>query len=77
VDTIPTFVSLSRLATNLLLQCIMLAIVLGFGYTPDRYFLQLPLMVLMMFLFFTAWSLFAGMLSAMSNDFNNLVKSAS
>ena len=46
----------------------------GFGYLPDIYTLQLPFYMLMMFLFFTAWGLFSGVLGAMSRDFLNLVK---
>lgn len=74
VDTIPTFVSMSNLATNLVLQLIMIAIFIGFGYMPTIYYLQIPFFILLMFIFFTMWSLFAGVLSAMSNDFLNLVK---
>ncbi|WP_303857818.1 ABC transporter permease [Aminicella lysinilytica] len=74
VDTIPTFVSMSNLVTNLALQCIMIAIYIGFGDYPTIYYLQLPFYILIMFIFFTAWSLFAGVLSAMSKDFLNLVK---
>ena len=45
-----------------------------FGFRPDIYWLQIPLYMLLMWVFFTAWSLFAGVLSAMSKDFLNLVK---
>ena len=44
---------------------------------PDIYLLQIPLYMLMMFLFFTVWALFAGLLSAISKDFQNLVGSLS
>lgn len=74
VDTIPTFVSMSNLATNLVLQCIMVAIYIGFGYYPTKYYLQIPVYILLMFVFFSAWSLFAGVLSCMSKDFLNMVK---
>ena len=74
VDTIPTFVSLSFLIVNLGLQLVMVAIYCGMGYYPTIYYLQLPIIVFGMFFFFTAWSLFAGMLAGMSNDFLNLVK---
>lgn len=75
VDTIPTFVSLSNLIVNLALQIIMIFIFMGFGFMPTKYCLQIPLIIIGMFIFFTAWSLMAGMLSAMSKDFLNLVKS--
>ena len=45
------------------------------GFFPDVYMLQLPFYMLCMFLFFTCWGLFSSMLSAMSKDFLNLVKS--
>ena len=53
---------------------IRILIFIAFGYMPDIYYLQLPFYILLMFLFFTAWGLFAGVLSAMSRDFLNLVK---
>lgn len=74
VSVIPTFNSLSKLAVHLILLCITIIIFICFGYFPDRYYLQIPIYMLMMFLFFVAWSLFAGMLSAISKDFLNLVK---
>lgn len=76
VDTIPTFVSLSNLLVNIALQIAMLLIYAGFGYYPNKYYLQIPILILAMFAFFTCWALFAGMLSAMSKDFQNLVKAA-
>lgn len=77
ISVIPTFTSLSKLAIHVLLLAIMIVIFMCFGYMPDLYYLQIPLYMLMMFLFFTVWSLFAGMLSAISKDFLNLVKSFS
>ncbi|MBR4411903.1 MAG: ABC transporter permease, partial [Firmicutes bacterium] len=47
----------------------------GFGYMPTIYYLQIPCYMLLMFLFFTAWGLFAGVIAAISRDFLNLVKS--
>lgn len=74
-SVIPTFTCISKMTVHLILLVVMILIFLLFGYTPDKYFLQLPLYILMMFVFFTFWGLFAGMLSAISNDFFNLVKS--
>lgn len=74
ISTIPTFVSLSLFAVHIGLILIVVLIYMGFGYMPDLYYLQLPFYMLLMFLFFTAWGLFAGVLSAMSRDFLNLVK---
>lgn len=75
VATIPTFVNLSKFMVHLILVGIMIIIFMIMGYPPDVYILQLPFYMLLMFLFFNAWSLFASLLSTMSKDFGNLVKS--
>lgn len=75
ISTIPTFVSMATLVTHVGLVAVMIAIFIGFGYMPTIYYLQLPFYMLLMFLFFTAWGLFAGLLSAVSRDFLNLIKS--
>ncbi len=76
VSTIPTFFSLSQLSVNLFLTVIVMAIFMMYGVKPDLYWLQLPIYIAMAFLFFTAWSLFAGMLSVISKDFLQLVHSS-
>lgn len=75
ISTIPTFVNISLFYVHIGLLLIMIGIFIGFGYMPDIYYLQLPVYMLMMFCFFSVWGLFAGVLSAMSKDFLNLVKS--
>lgn len=75
VSTIPTFVSMGNLATHAGLVVLMIGIFLLFGYRPTVYCLQIPLYMMLMFLFFTAWGLFSGVLSSISRDFLNLVKS--
>ena len=77
VSVIPTFINISELLVHILLLVITVVIFLLFGYKPDIYYLQIPLYMLMMFVSFTAWSLFAGMLSCISADFQNLIKSVS
>lgn len=74
ICTIPTFVSMSLFAVHVGLLVIVILIYMAFGFTPDIYYLQLPFYMALMFMFFTAWGLFAGVLSAMSRDFLNLVK---
>ncbi len=74
-SVIPTVVSLSKMIIHLFLVAVMIVIFVMFGFMPDIYLLQLPLYMFMMVLFFTVWGLFAGMLSAISKDFLNLVKS--
>ena len=75
ISTIPTFIGLSKLLVHICLMVIVAMIFICMGYFPDQYWLQLPLYILLMFLFFIGWALFASMLGAMSNDFINLVKS--
>ena len=73
-SVVPTFTSLSRLFINILLIVIMLIIFVAFGHPPTIYYLNIPVYLFMMFLWFTIWALFAGMLSAMSRDFLNLIR---
>lgn len=75
IATIPTFVSLSKMAVHIAILLVIMLIFAMAGHGPDVYYLQLPFYMLCMFLFFTTWGLFAGMLSAVSKDFLNLVKS--
>lgn len=75
VATIPTFVSMALLVSHVGLIVVMILIYVAFGYMPTIYYLQIPFYMLLMFMFFTAWGLFAGVLSAISRDFLNLVKS--
>ncbi len=75
VETIPTFTSLSKLYVNVIITAIVIILFLIFGYTPPIQVIQLPLYTILMFMFFNAWSLFAGLVSAISKDFANLVKS--
>ena len=75
VSTIPTFLSISNLISHIVLLVVMIIIFMLFGYMPTIYYLELPIYMAAMFLFFTAWSLFASMLGTISKDFVNLVRS--
>lgn len=75
VSAIPTFTSISCLYVHWVLLAITIVIFVAAGHAPDIYYLQIPFYMLIMFLFFTIWALFSGLLSAMSKDFQNLVKS--
>ena len=75
VSTIPTFVSISKLIVNLILLVITILIFIGFGFTPDIYYLQLIFFIALSFIFWTIWALFSSLLAAISKDFANLVKS--
>lgn len=76
VSTIPTIINMSQMVTHLAVVLIVMFIFLINGKMPDIYWLQLPLYMLLLFLFSTAWSLFAGMISVLSKDFMHLVKSS-
>lgn len=77
ISIIPTYFNISHLYTHLALLAITIVLFMLFGYMPDVYMLQIPLYMLIMFLFFTVWALFAGMLSSISKDFQNLVNAFS
>ena len=75
ISTIPTFVSISKLMVNLFLIVVMILIFVFMGYSPDIYIIQLPIYIMLSFIFFTVFSLFASLLACMSKDFSNLIKS--
>ena len=75
VSTIPTFVSMSNIMINIMLILVVAIIFCLFGYVPDIYIVQLPFYLLLSFIFFTLWALFASFIGAISKDFVNLVKS--
>ncbi|MFQ9892344.1 MAG: ABC transporter permease, partial [Emergencia sp.] len=75
ISVIPTIESVSLLMVNGVLILILLLYFILAGKGPDLYWLQLPLYIGFMFLFFTSWSLFSGILSTMSKDFLQLIKS--
>lgn len=77
ISIIPTYYNLSHLYVHFALLAITILLFMVTGHMPDIYLLQIPLYMFMMFVFFTVWALFAGMLSAISKDFQNLVKSMS
>ena len=75
VSTIPTFVNMAGFIVHLAIMVLVLLTFMLSGHMPDKYWLELLYYMFWMFVFCNAWSLFAGMISAMSKDFNNLVKS--
>ena len=77
VSIIPTYVNISHLYVHFALLGITIALFAVFGHYPDVYLLQIPFYMFIMFVFFTVWSLFGGMLSAISIDFQNLVNAMS
>lgn len=73
ISIIPTFTSLSHLVIHLLLLVVAVTGFWVMGFPPDIYYLQIPFYMILMFIFYEAWALFAGMLAAVSKDFLNLV----
>ncbi|MCL1891115.1 MAG: ABC transporter permease [Coriobacteriia bacterium] len=72
---IPTIHAFSSLIIHLGLVVVLFAIYFLFGKTFDLYLLQIPLAIILMLAFFTVFSLMTSLLSALSKDFANLVKS--
>ena len=58
-SVVPTFVSLSKLFIHLLLVVIMIIIFSASGHLPTIYYLNIPVYIIMMFVWFTIWALFA------------------
>lgn len=77
ISTIPTFVGMSYMVTHAGLMALMIVIFWLFGFPPTLYYLQLPFFMILSFLFWTAWALFASILSAVSVDFLNLIRALS
>lgn len=75
ITTIPTFTNLSKIFVHCIIAVVVIIFFWVLGYPPTIYLIQLPFYTMLMFLFFNAWALFAGLVSAMSKDFSNLVKS--
>ena len=75
VSTIPTFVSMSKLCANMILVGIAMVIFIAFGKFPTLYWLQLPYYILCQFAFGTLLTQVTAILSVLSKDFMNLMKS--
>ena len=75
IMTIPTFTNLSKLFVNIILTFVAIIVFWLSGHKPTVYLLQLPIYIFLMFMLSNAWALFAGLISAISKDFSNLVKS--
>ena len=75
ISTIPTFVNLSEFLIHMMLVGATIVIFCAFGYMPDIYLLQLPVYMLLAFLFLNFWGLFSSLLGVISKDYSNLIKS--
>lgn len=74
VSTIPTIVMISNFRIHLIVfSCTLLMFPL-MGTMPNIYWLQIPFYMLLMLIFTYLWSLTTGLLSAVSADFLNVLK---
>lgn len=74
---IPTIYSISNFVIQIGLVAALLAIHFICGQPLDLYLLQLPVAMVLMFVFFNMFSLMTSLLSAISKDFMNLMKTLS
>lgn len=74
---IPTIFSISTFVIQLGLVAALLVVYFLCGQPLDLYLLQLPVALVLMFVFFNMFSLVTSLLSAISKDFMNLMKTLS
>ena len=74
---IPTIFNISTFVVHCGLVIVLLIAYVLCGQSPDIYLIQLPLGMALMFIFFDMFSLLTSLLSAISKDFKNLVKTLS
>ena len=75
VNIIPTIPAVQNLIVHGILMIAVFILAIGFGARPNVYWLQLPLYAGLMFLYAVIWSFTAGLLSVVSRDFYNLLRS--
>jgi teichoic acid transport system permease protein len=74
LSVISSFYALSLLIILVLSLLILVLVAWLLGVMPSIYLLQVPLIVVLMYLFFVFWSLMTSPLSAISKDFANLIR---
>lgn len=77
VALIPVFFELSAMFLHFALLIVLFIIYVVAGGTFDIYFIQIPLLVVLMYVFSIGWSLMTSSLSAVSKDFANLIRTLS
>lgn len=77
LGSIPTIFNVSTIVIQAGLVVALLAIYLLCGQTIDVYLLQIPVAMVLMFVFFDIFALMTSSLSAISKDFKNLIKTLS
>ncbi|MDD7718311.1 MAG: ABC transporter permease [Eubacteriaceae bacterium] len=76
-NTIPTIVTLSNFKIHIVVFACMLIMFPIMGYMPSIYWVQLPVYVILMLVFTYFWSLATGLLSIVSEDFLNVLRTLS
>lgn len=74
ISGISTLYTLSTLLVNAVLFIILMVIYFAYGMPLDIYLLQVPLLLVLMAVFWNMVSIFGSELSALSKDFSSLVK---
>lgn len=77
LSVISTFYILSLMIIFACTLAFTIVVCLLTGVHISRYILQLPLVMIIMFVFWTAWSIMLSPLGAVSKDFANLIKTLS
>ncbi len=77
VALIPVFHMLSIMFMHIMLMIVLFIMYILSGGTFDRYFLQIPLLMFIMFMFSVGYSLMTSPLSAISKDVSNLIATLS
>lgn len=77
LSVISTFYTLSIMIIFACTMLFTIAACLLTGVHLSRYLLQLPLVMVIMFVFWVAWSIMLSPLGAVSKDFSNLIKTLS
>ena len=73
-SVIPSFYNFSNLIVFSISMIVLIALMAVFGETPSIHALQVPILALMMFVFFILFSLMTSPIAAISKDFANLTK---
>jgi len=74
ISGIPTIFGISTLIVHLGLVVVLLIIFFAAGIPLDLFLIQVPFIIITMFLFFLMYSLTTSLLCALSKDFANLIK---
>lgn len=70
---IPTIFAIAEMVIHLGMVLLLLVVYFLFGMPLDWYLLQIPVAIVLMFVFFYMFSLTTSLLSAISKDFKNLI----